>query len=281
MENNNQFNNRILITKDELLKKNNISLDSKSDVFSKYNFCYYTTLGNLEKILAGKYLYASNFKIMNDLDEAEAHMSNQDKVHALCFSNSNSESVPMWYLYSGILGRGACLKFTPSKMMGFIKSIKYVYPVIDGKPDESVSLKVGTDIEIQYGWIYYQSDNESYHFKNKWYAVTDDAEGFINSNYFIKQYPWHYEREFRIVFINKADKAYERIAVKLDDSLIKKLKVILAPEIKKSEIKNSAFEGMTLDESSLKIKMALLSRNQEEIYTYILEAIKNYESAKI
>ena len=281
MENNNRFNNRILVTKDELLVENNKSLDSKVSDFSKYIFCYYTTLGTLEKILGGRYFYVSNFEKMNDLDEAKAHMSNQDKVHALCFSNSNSESVPMWYLYSGILGKGACLKFTPAKMIEFIKSIKCVFPVIDGKPDESVSLEVGTDVEIQYGWIYYQSDNESYHFKNKWYAVTDDAEGFINSNYFIKQYPWHYEREFRIVFINKTNKAYEKIAVKLDESLIKKLKVILAPEIKKSEIKNSAFEGMKLDESSLKIKMALLSRNQEEIYTYILEAIKNYESAKI
>ena len=167
-------------------------------------------------------------------------------------------------------------------MMEFIKSIKCVYPVINGKPDESVSLKVGTDVEIQYGWIYYQSDNESFYFKNKWYAVTDDAEGFINSNYFIKQYPWHYEREFRIVFINKTDnKTYDRIAVKLDESLIKKLKVILAPEIKKSEITHSAFEGITLDESSLKIKMALLSRNQEEIYTYILDALKSYENTKI
>lgn len=281
MENNNQFNNRISVTKDELIVKNKISLSSKPDAFSRYNFCYYTTLGNVEKILGGKYLYSSNFSKMNDLDEAKAHMNNKDRIHALCFSNSNSESVPMWYLYSGILGRGACIKITPAKMIGFIKSIKNVYPVIDGKPDESVALEIGKDVEIQYGWIYYQSDKYSYHFKNKWYAVTDDAEAFLDSNYFIKQYPWHYEREFRIVFINKTDNTYDRIAIKLDGSFIKKLKIILAPEIKKSEIKSSVFDGLALTESKLKIKMGLLSRNQEEINTYILEAIKNHEKAEL
>lgn len=278
MENNSRFNNRILMTKDELLNKNYKSLESKATDFSKYNFCYYTTLGTLEKIFLGRYFYASNFSEMNDLDEAEAHMSNQERVHALCFSNSNSESVPMWYLYSGLLGRGACLKFTPAKMIKFIKSIKYVHPVIAGKPDESISLVVGKDIEIQYGWIYYQSDNNSYHFKNKWYAVTDNAEDFIASNYFIKQYPWHYEREFRIVFINNSDSTYERIAVKIDDSLIKTLKVILAPEIKKDEIKNSTFAQLELNESELRIKMALLSRNKDEIYSYISEALSFFEN---
>ena len=134
---------------------------------------------------------------------------------------------------------------------------------------------------LHHFWIYYQSDKYSYHFKNKWYAVTDDAEAFLDSNYFIKQYPWHYEREFRIVFINKTDNTYDRIAIKLDGSFIKKLKIILAPEIKKSEIKSSVFDGLALTESKLKIKMGLLSRNQEEINTYILEAIKNHEKAEL
>ena len=111
--------------------------------------------------------------------------------------------------------------------------------------------------------------------------MTDDAEAFLDSNYFIKQYPWHYEREFRIVFINKTDNTYDRIAIKLDGSFIKKLKIILAPEIKKSEIKSSVFDGLALTESKLKIKMGLLSRNQEEINTYILEAIKNHEKAEL
>ena len=32
--------------------------------------------------------------------------------------------------------------------------------------------------------------------------------------------------------------------------------------------------------SETKIKMALLSRNQEEIFTYVMEAIKSFEKTK-
>ena len=36
--------------------------------------------------------------------------------------------------------------------------------------------------------------------EHKWYVV-DDIRSFERDNYFLKAYPWEYEKEFRIIFI--------------------------------------------------------------------------------
>ena len=57
----------------------------------------------------------------------------------------------------------------------------------------------------------------------------DDAKGFIDKNYFIKNYPWEYEREFRLVFIVKKGMDVKKLKVMIPDEIYRKLKVMIAP----------------------------------------------------
>ncbi len=66
---------------------------------------------------------------MNDQEEANRHLKDQERVFALCFCNSNTEKIPLWYLYSGLSGKGAALGFTAAKMMKWLESIQTVYGV--------------------------------------------------------------------------------------------------------------------------------------------------------
>ena len=49
---------------------------------------------------------------MNDLREADLHGAEKEDIFVQCFCNSDTEKIPMWYLYGGIVGRGASIGFT-------------------------------------------------------------------------------------------------------------------------------------------------------------------------
>lgn len=263
------------ITQSEIRAFNNIEL-SNAGQFSNNSFWYYTSADTAQKILSGKCFYASCLKRMNDLGEIKLHDGMKDHVHALCFVNSNSEKIPMWYLYGGITGSGVSLNITPGNMIKFIQSIKTVNPVNDDKK----KLIIGKDIEMQYGWIYYRKPNQNKYsqvfYKNKWYTV-DDTDGFENNNYFIKDYDWNYEKEFRLVFINKTGTPYEILKISFDDELLKKIKIKLAPEIN-SEIKDTLLRSdgvmkwaeANIQKSEIGIEMDLLGRNKESIINFIM-----------
>ena len=107
------------------LRENNPQKVSESlKLSSNYTFWNYTSIGNLNKILESGYFFASNLAIMNDKNEKELHLNNSESVHALCFCNSNTEKIPMWYLYSGITGKGCALGVTPAKMRDWLRTTK-------------------------------------------------------------------------------------------------------------------------------------------------------------
>ncbi len=98
----------------ELLQKNKIDLDGNAKDFSQTKFWYYTKVDTVSKILESRSFHVSNLARMNDKAEALLHDSDKEKVHALCFCNSRSEKIPMWYLYAGLSGKGAAIGITPS-----------------------------------------------------------------------------------------------------------------------------------------------------------------------
>ena len=90
------------------------------------------------------YFFASNLAIMNDKNEKELHPNNSESVHALCFCNSNTEKIPMWYLYGGITGKGCALGVTPAKMRDWIRMIKEVYVVVEEDGEKKPRSQTGT-----------------------------------------------------------------------------------------------------------------------------------------
>ena len=277
------MNSSICISARELFEKNPTTLPDQASKFSKATFWYYTRLSTADRILNSCSFRVGNLAEMNDLDESRLHIENQNHVFALCFCNSNKEKIPMWYLYSGIAGNGAALGLTPSKMIGLIRSIKTVKGMICKDP--VAELVIGNDIELQYGWIFYrrQDSPENILYRNKWYSV-DNSQQFEKNNYFLKAYPWEYEREFRIVFINHTNTEYDALSVSIPRELRDSVKVKLAPELSKEKLMKinnlnciGRMPQFQPTYSNLSINMNLFHRNCKSLPEYLKKELTKNE----
>lgn len=242
-------------------------LPEKVEDWARYTFWHYTSLDAAEKILSGEKFLVNNIDRTNDLDEVQRYSGEQGKkVYALCFSNSDSESVPMWYLYAGLDGKGVAMGFTPSVMKEFICSIKAVR---DEQTNEE--LRVGEDVEIQCGWVMYRKEKggRTVFYRNKWATILNSIPE--RDIFFLKKYPWNYEREFRVVIIDKSGKQHNKLWIEFpkDNKMINKLKFRLAPEVTVEEAEAMKVRREKIEESALGIRMNLLERNKEAIKTYV------------
>ena len=186
----------------------------------------------------------------------------------------------MWYLYSGLAGDGAALGFTPARMLGWLRSISTVRATREGQEKKDGDLlNVGKEIEMLFGWVFYEKTTEPTNimYRNKWYII-DNISAFQKDNYFIKSYPWEYEKEFRIVFINHTSKQYDYLFVDIPADIQLGLKVRLAPELREEQFKK--FTGLNCIGSShsptyskLSIRMNLFNRNRVGLLDYLREEI--------
>lgn len=273
----------IPISSEELKSKNSINLPAKASDFSSYTFWYYTSLETANLILQSECIHVSNIGKMNDLDEIKNHKSDKDFVHCLCFCNSNTEKIPMWYLYAGITGKGISIGLTPATMMTFLKSLDKVY-TIDGKTE----FTKGKDFDIDFGWVYYRKNEQHSQviFKRKWYSLSD-PDNFDLDNYYIKSYPWEYEKEFRIVFRNKTGVSYDKIAIKITD-IYSKIKLRLGPELKAQTFEKILpslsgfvkYSSTIPSHSKLGINMNLCQRNIKGFVDYLDTDLKKNESER-
>lgn len=262
----------IPITSKELIEKNATRLPTRASEFSNSSFWYYTSLSTADLILKNKCIYVSSISEMNDLDEADLHVANKEFVHCLCFCNSNTEKIPMWYLYAGIAGKGVSIGITPSVMLSFIESIHSVVTT-DGK----TTLVKDRDFDIDWGWVYYRKKENTAQvmYRRQWYSLTD-PQLFEYKNYYIKSYPWEYEKEFRIVFHNKTSIPYKQLVVDIS-SIYEKIKVKLAPELSDSLFRELLpslvgfrdYLAAIPQKSDLKINMNLCKRNYRGFLEYI------------
>lgn len=272
--------NAKLISAENLLGKNQFDLDGGNRKLSKGTFWYYTSIDTASKILDNRNFRASNLKRMNDKAEAERHKSVDDKVHALCFCNSDKEKIPMWYMYGGITGKGVAIGLTSAVMLKFIKSIDIIQnPDIDGNEK---FLRRGKDFDIQIGQVFYANSPQIINFRRKWYRISkDDIGRFNKDNYFIKDYPWEYEKEFRIVI--KTKESCDQVDIFMPEDMISNLKIKFAPEIKRDDIWETLneYEGFRkyyesrFLYSSLNIDMALAKRNLREMGSYLEQLKEN------
>ena len=264
------------ITSALLRSLNPVSFPKNARAFSRYSFWQYTRLEVADLILSTSCFRISNLNGMNDLAEAKLHEKDRNRVFALCFCNSDTEKIPLWYLYSGLTGNGAALGFTAGKMLKWLRSIQTVRGVKKGQnKEDGVPLRVGADVELRYGWVYYQHPREPYNifYRNNWYTI-DDVETFQKDNYFIKSYPWEYEREFRILFLNNTSEDYDYLFVDIPVDIRNVAKVMLAPELQEDQFKNiSGLKCIGTSHqpiySKLSIRMNLLSRNSECLFDYL------------
>ena len=303
-----ELENNGTISAAELRKMNRPDLDVvNAKDFSGYTFWQYTSAESVGKILDGNCFWVNNIAAMNDLHETELHKDDKQDVFVQCFCNSDNEKIPMWYLYGGIAGKGASIGFTPRVMIDYIRSITHVTELVyDPDKDSYVTagqFEIGSGFELQVGWVFYadyelpviprkkERNTVRVNYFNKFLNVKD-ADQFFNDNYFIKDYPWEYEKEFRLVFINKTGRKIDKIRIDIPKSFRenrnRKLKIKLAPEISNNRDETSGgseFEKhsgklnesaaknnyqISVSKSRLKINMNLLERNKNDVNEYIL-----------
>ena len=245
-------------------------------------FYHYTKSENLVKIFTpdekgNRFFYISNLEKMNDVEENELHEENANKIHSFCTCCTSTEKIPLWYLYSGVCGNGARIGFPPLRMLWFLKSIKIVYPVINNKTDYKKPLFLDKDFEMECGWVcYFMRGNKKFLYRNNLYSVRDFSIETKKSNFFIKEYPWEYEREFRIVIKNKTEEVYDKLALHIPEKIISMLDVTSAPEQVfeenlKTELISLGINATKIKASNLKIKMNILQNNKKEIIEHIDE----------
>lgn len=265
-----------IISSKELISKNDVDiLDTKS--LGSNKFCHYTTISNLDKIFQSGKIWASKITTTNDLSEKERYNENGNNKFLLCFCNSKSENIPMWYLYSGINGKGCRIEWTHTKMRKFIKSICKVHPVYDGKIQENITMNINEQFTIDYGWVYYIKCNKNGNeikYRGKKYILNNDISDFTNNNYYIKSTEWNYEKEFRIVLTVKGKNINcEKLAIDIE---ISDVLLRLAPEFKNTD-QLFNYEGVKkyfktmIKNSELLISMNLIKKGLNGIIEYINE----------
>lgn len=266
---------------EEIFSFNNTEkiLASKAEEIKK-NFYHYTSYESLRKILTGDdqgnhFFFVRSISEMNDRNEAKLHLDDGDKIHSFCTCCTKHEKIPLWYLYSGICGRGVRLGITPGKMLKFLRDIELVYPVAGGKVDYSSPLRIHNDFDLLCGWVYYLMDgNNRIFYRNRYYSTECMDESLLKTNYFIKNYPWEYEREFRVIIKNKTAVSYERIAIPISQAFIEELEIMSAPEhsftdSEKEDYISLGIKPKRIKKSSLNIKMDLLKGNKADILEQI------------
>lgn len=255
------------------------------------NFYHYSSLDSVTQILSAEdlcYFFVRPIAEMNDIAEKQFHIRHQhnvDSIFVLCFCNSETDNIPMWYLYGGLGGQGAKLGFTADKMEKLIQNITYVEIVENNCLSGE---KIYRDqFSLEYGWVFYDKQDCKYvKHKSKKYKIGDPNELFVKDNYFIKDYAWNYEKEFRIVIRILGENVPKRIAIPFSKkTLLSGISITTGPETKESteidaqEIsKRSGLPVEKIKKSKLKVKMDLLNRNKDLIakeFDDLLKAFTN------
>ena len=245
------------------------------------SFWQYTDYCGVKGILNSGGIWASRLTDTNDNDEIAFHKDQVDKIYVACFCNARSEQIPLWLLYSG-MDRGYALGITPSLMFDTLMKKRTIKGLIDRDNDDYVDLELGKDVEIQFGYAFYKTKNDkTYKYRNRFYELNGNQPSFERNNFFIKKYPWEYEKEFRIVIINKTDFDFEKMIICLNDDYLKKLRIKISPNNNSTEIINYHKEILgnvkkeNISSSDLSISMDLMKKNRNQIIKYLKDLCKS------
>lgn len=167
-------------------KFNNYSLQEDKRQY----FYHYTFMENAIDILESGCFRLSKLKFSNDLKEK------QRDIYYLSFCATHVDDVPMWYLYAGIDGKGAKLRFSKGKIKNIIESL-----VFSTKENEKYNMKVKDYFDVECNYVLYKDVNNDYRYRGEKYQADKSINQFIKKNkFYVKNIMWRSENEFRIIF---------------------------------------------------------------------------------
>ena len=223
------------------------------------NFYHYTQLDTIDKILRSKTLRLTNVSGFNDKVDTKQFGKDWDIYFSSCFSVGSTENLSLWYLYSGIDGKGGRIHIPKSTMNKVLKTSTFeLHRYIDNGDEKVVELLDGKNMKIDFrGVIYYQVIKDGncklkYNNRNNKNITHESFSEYKRKNIgFYKPIIWFQEREVRLLIELTGDakelvrKSTKRntdkksdffVAMILDRKIIQEIFVELAPEIKKDEL---------------------------------------------
>ena len=246
-------------------KKSNKDNEKYANLRAYYHegFYHYTKLETIEKILEG-----NNFLLFHpgdSNDPAEKTIQEKEYKFYLCFSTGINENLPLWYLYSGMDGKGGQLSFTKSLIYDLLHKGKYSLVERKGADSKTILadreeiLLSEDDFECTLQDVLYFGKTDQ-KIDLKYNTMTNhnqisctEFEKFQNNNQeFVKSLIWYYEKETRLL-VKLTEKGTRHLkdgkfyAIKLSfghlENVRKKMKLVLAPEVETMEgyIKNEDY----------------------------------------
>lgn len=211
---------------------------------SHKNYCYYSSIYGIDSILGNQFFWLSSPSLVNDKNE-----TNDENEFFLCFSATDSENIPMWYLYGGIDGKGARITLKNSLMKKFISELEQKKSVfLVQYKDENYSAiieKTPIKYELKCSDVLYLSNYENNspcrikynnHTNN---SFPSEQYSKLNKKFkgAVKAVPWFYEKEFRIrISISNEDAAKVnkdcrfKIALTFSDDILSDMDIMTGPE---------------------------------------------------
>ncbi|MCQ2495741.1 MAG: DUF2971 domain-containing protein [Lachnospiraceae bacterium] len=225
------------------------SLDSylEGREFSHDRYCHYTSLEALEKIIESHSLLIFCVDGFNDVKDSAQYGDNekQKKYFALCLSTGINENLPLWYLYSGLNGKGGSISFTKNQIKKVIDNAKFsLVEENDSGFVDFQNLEENKDFHIMFKDLVYADEKEGrvslkYNTQTNYIFSTDEWKIYRESNIgFVKGLIWYYEKETRLQIcledhiLSKMDlsKKYA-VRMSIPENDFMKAKVTLGPEI--------------------------------------------------
>lgn len=224
-------------------------------------FLHYTSLGAINAILKSNTFRISSSDRFNDKKDSKqfGNIAEQKKHYSLCFSSGSNENLSLWYLYSGVDGKGGRIGFTYSKINKMIKDGEFYLTEYDYDSNKSLGTKIllkeNENMILTFRDVLYSrcAKNSAYadlkyntmtnHGKVKVSEYKKYKAGHIGFN---KSLVWYYEKESRLLIKLISDAAEMidpnkdyAVLWKMPENLFKQMKIVLAPEIEdKAEIEN-------------------------------------------
>lgn len=225
--------------------------------YEHVGYYHYTTLQSIDNILGSKTFWLSSVQGFNDKKEIEFFGENANKYFSLCFSTGVNENLALWYLYSGVEGKGGRIKLTRTRIQKLIENSRYCLAIKKKGSDEPIELiednaedNTNGNRKTTFKDVIYFRDGEKrvdlkYNTMTNYNISKDEFEKYKDENLgFYKYLIWYYEKETRLLVELKGDaEEYVKKHSLADDEhyivkmsfgdltdVIKSLKIDLGPE---------------------------------------------------
>ena len=156
------------------------------EIISSTKFCHYTNAESIKKIIQNHSFYMSRIDTMNDQTERRLHKGEERQIFVFSFCHSEAKSIPLFYLYSGIDGKGGRIQYTDSLIRRIIQNGS-IHPVNGYEMDENNTYAM-ENYDLFAGWCFYRTGDKGGYYRGI-YKERDFYNEFIKekgNQYLIK-----------------------------------------------------------------------------------------------